>query len=172
MSDYSPQLLNALQKFYKELDRHISRIEEKNKSRINCRKGCFSCCKDELEVFGIEAENIKINHAELLNRATPNTKGMCAFLDTNGACRIYSSRPYVCRTHGVPISYLQEDEEGEYELRDICPLNEEGNPLETLESDEIFENNLHEEKLVHLQIMADKGKFHRVTLRELFKKSL
>jgi Fe-S-cluster containining protein len=169
MSDYSPQLLASLQKFYEELDHHISQIEEKNKSRINCRKGCFSCCKDELEVFGIEAENITQKHAELLNHGEPYPIGMCAFLDNEGACRIYTSRPFVCRTHGVPISYLQEDEEGEYELLDICPLNEAGKPLETLENEEIFENKPYEEELVRLQIMADKGNFHRVALRTLFK---
>lgn len=169
MSDYSKEILETLQKFYSTLDSHIHAIEEKNKSRINCKKGCFSCCKDDLEVFGIEAANIKINHREFLSNEKSYTIGMCAFLNEEGACRIYESRPFVCRTHGVPISYLQNDEEGEFELRDICPLNEEGEALENLTTEKIFQNNLWEEKLAMLQLLADKGEMEREKLRELFK---
>ncbi len=169
MSDYNKEILEALQKFYSALDVHISSIEEKNKSRINCKKGCFSCCKDDLDVFGIEAVNIKKNHQEFLETEKPHEVGMCAFLDDEGACRIYESRPFVCRTHGVPISYLQNDEEGEFELRDICPLNEEGEALENLTAEKIFQNNSWEEKLAMLQLMADKGKMERENLRKLFK---
>ena len=170
MSDYSPEILNALKRFYSALDSHIHSIEEKNRSRIHCKKGCFSCCKDDLEVFGIEAEFIRSNEKEFLENASPNAKGMCAFLDAQGACRIYDSRPFVCRTHGVPISYLQEDEEGEFELRDICPLNEEGEPIEELPEEKIFQNTSWEEKLALMQLMADKGEMQREKLRGLFKK--
>lgn len=166
--NYPPEILKALQQFYSVLDKQIAGIEEKNKARINCRKGCFSCCKDDLEVFGIEAENIRLNHFEFLKNEKPHKNGMCAFLNEEGACRIYESRPFICRTHGVPISYLQEDEEGEFELRDICPLNEEGEPLETLPEEKLFQNNVWEEKLVMLQIHADHGKMDRKMLRDLF----
>ena len=68
----------------------------------------------------------------------------------------------------LPIAYLQEDEIGEFELRDICPLNEEGESLENLSTEKIFQNNAWEEKLALLQIMADKGKMERFLLRNLF----
>lgn len=170
MTEYPKTILEALHKFYEALDKHIQSIEEKNQSRINCKKGCFSCCKDDLEVFGIEAKNIQNQFPELLNNEEAAPIGGCAFLDTEGACRIYSARPFICRTHGVPIAFLEEDEEGVYELRDICPLNEEGEPLEDLVEDKIFQNNAWEEKLAELQIIADKGKMDRILLRDLFKK--
>lgn len=168
MSSYTPEILNALKLFYQALDAHILQIEEENKSRINCKKGCYSCCKDDLEVFGVEAAFILQNEAELLKKSSPAPTGACAFLDSEGACRIYDSRPFVCRTHGVPIAYLQEDEQGEFELRDICPLNEEGEPLEDLQDEKIFQNSSWEEKLVMLQLMADRGKMEREKLRALF----
>lgn len=170
MSQYSPEILDALKQFYSALDSHVHSIEEKNKSRINCKKGCFSCCKDDLEVFGIEAEYIRKNQQEFLKTNSPAPIGACAFLNEEGACRIYDSRPFVCRTHGVPIAYLQEDEEGEFELRDICPLNEEGEPLEELPEEKLFQNSSWEEKIVILQLMVDKGKMDRVILRNLFDK--
>lgn len=168
MSDYPPEILNALKQFYSALDAHIHSIEEKNRSRINCKKGCFSCCKDDLEVFGIEAEYIRKNQTAFLENNSPAPVGACAFLDEEGACRIYDSRPFVCRTHGVPIAYLQEDEEGEFELLDICPLNEEGEPLEELPEEKIFQNISWEEKLATLQIISDQGRMEREKLRGLF----
>ncbi len=168
MSNYTPEILDALKQFYVALDSHVNAIEEKNKARINCKKGCFSCCKDDLEVFGIEAEFIRKHQSEFLKNNSAAPKGACALLDEEGACRIYDSRPFICRTHGVPIAYLQEDETGEYELRDICLLNEEGESLENLSTEKIFQNNAWEEKLALLQIMADKGKMERFLLRNLF----
>jgi Fe-S-cluster containining protein len=170
MSQYTPEILEALKQFYTALDSHIHLIEDKNRGRINCKKGCFSCCKDDLEVFGIEAEFIRENQSQFLKNNSANPVGACAFLNEEGACRIYESRPFVCRTHGVPIAYLQEDEMGEFELRDICPLNEEGESLENLSTEKIFQNNAWEEKLALLQIMVDKGSMERIFLRDLFEK--
>lgn len=170
MTNYPPEILKALEQFYNALDSQIHSIEQKNRSRINCKKGCFSCCKDDLEVFGIEAKNIQNQFTDLLQNETEAPKGGCAFLDTKGACRIYNVRPFICRTHGVPIAFLEEDAEGIYELRDICPLNEEGEPLEELSDDSVFQNNAWEEKLAELQLIADKGKLDRFLLRDLFKK--
>lgn len=170
MSNYTPEILKALEQFYKALDNQIHLIEEKNKGRINCKKGCFSCCKDDLEVFGVEAAYIQKKESNFLESNSPRPTGMCAFLDDEGACRIYNSRPFVCRTHGVPISYLVEEDNEWFDERDICPLNEEGEPLEDLPQEKLFQNNAWEEKLAQLQIITDKGKMERVLLRDLFKK--
>ena len=67
MTNYSNEILTALQQFYKALDNHVQELEKKNSSRLNCKKGCFSCCKDDLEVFGIEAAYIQTNESEFLN---------------------------------------------------------------------------------------------------------
>lgn len=107
-----------------------------------------------------------------MKNENPSPAGMCAFLNEEGACRIYHSRPFVCRTHGIPIAYLQKDDEGEFELRDICPLNEKGEPIENLTEDYIFQNQSWEEKLALLQLLADKGEMERIPLRGLFNKSV
>ena len=87
MSHYTPEILDALKQFYVALDSHVNAIEEKNKARINCKKGCFSCCKDDLEVFGIEAEFIRKHQSEFLKNNTAASKGACAFFFPLPICK-------------------------------------------------------------------------------------
>ena len=121
--------LTSLQILYGEVDYRASQIAEGHGARLQCRRGCSQCCVDDLAVFEIEAENIRLAHAALLAQQEPHPQGACAFLDTDGACRIYADRPYVCRTQGLPLRWIDEGHNGELvELRDICPLNDEGTP--------------------------------------------
>jgi len=81
---------------------------------------------------------------------------MCAFLDDAGACRIYSHRPYVCRSQGVPLRWTDEDEAGDLvELRDICPLNEAGTPIEALPAESCWSIGWAETALAQLQSSLD-----------------
>ena len=129
------------------------------------------CCVDDLTVFEVEAANIRQAHQDLLETATPHATGACAFLDHEGACRIYENRPYVCRTQGLPLRWLDEDASGEFiEFRDICPLNDEGDvePIEDLPADECWSIGPVEERLAKLQLEFGNEKLTRVPLRGLF----
>jgi hypothetical protein len=130
-------------------------------------------------VFTIEAAVIARHHAELLREAMPHAEGACAFLDEAGACRIYAHRPYVCRTQGLPLRWLEseprEPAEGDaagepehVEVRDICPLNAEGPALEELAADACWPLGPFEERLGQRQVAIDGGKGERVPLRSLF----
>jgi Fe-S-cluster containining protein len=141
--------------------------------RLRCRAGCSDCCTDGLTVFSIEAALIVERHADLLATATPHPEGACAFLDDERRCRIYAERPYVCRTQGLPLRWLDEDEDEDgpfiAETRDVCPLNEAGGPpLETLEPDAFFTLGPIEERLAARQATIDDGRGVRVPLRSLF----
>ena len=129
------------------------------------------CCVDDLTVFEIEAQNILQKHLPLVQTETPHLAGACAFLDGQGACRIYADRPYVCRTQGLPLRWLEEEPNGDFiELRDICPLNDEGDvePIEELPSDECWSIGPVEERLAKLQLQFGQGELKRVPLRSLF----
>ncbi len=140
-----------------------------------CARGCSACCQDDLTVFTLEAALIRDKCAEVL-AAGPAPAGACAFLDPDGACRIYPWRPYVCRTQGLPLRWLDGDEAGrESEQRDICPVNVEamarnGRNLTDLAVDDCWTLGPWEGKLASLQAEAD-GCFdiRRVPLRDLFK---
>lgn len=139
-----------------------------------CGLGCTRCCQDDLTVFEIEAALIRHHHGELLRAGQPYPAGACALLDGDGACRVYDQRPYVCRTQGLPLRWLEPDGEGGgIEFRDICPLNEnaEGVPLVELPPDAFWTIGGWEDKLRLLQELRDCGEGCRASLRSLFASS-
>ena len=109
-------------------------LEQLHGAGLVCARGCSGCCVDDITVFTVEADLIRHHHRRLLEEEEPAAAGGCAFLDQEGACRIYAQRPYVCRTQGLPLRWLDEGEPDEWvERRDICELNEPGVQLLELE---------------------------------------
>jgi Fe-S-cluster containining protein len=160
--------LDKLKQFYVKVDLKSRRLEQIHAARLNCRQGCSGCCVDEITVWNVEAENIRQTYPALLINENPNTNGGCALLDQNGACRIYDSRPYVCRTQGLPLRWLDESENEIYEFRDICPLNDKGQPLEKLDDNDCWTIGSSETELADLQSDFDNGQMRRTALRKLF----
>ena len=152
-----------------EVERSARRLAVIHADRLLCSRGCASCCQDDLTVFPVEADLIRARYGDLLATGEPHPVGACAFLDEDGACRVYDARPYVCRTQGLPLRWLDEDADGPVELRDICPLNEPGPPLETLAEDVCWTLGPVEERLATLQVHADPDA-PRVSLRALFRR--
>jgi Fe-S-cluster containining protein len=148
-----------LDRIHEDVDRRAAALTERHRGQMVCGRGCSACCIDGLTVFEVEAEKIRRGAAELLASGTPHASGACAFLGGEGECRIYALRPYVCRTQGLPLRWI--DEEAEVEYRDVCELNEI--PVESLDPDDCWTLGETEERLARLQ-----GDGKRVALRELF----
>jgi uncharacterized protein len=160
--------LQGLRKLHAEVDRRAGALSERHADRLRCGLGCTDCCVDGLTVFEVEAERIRREAPEVL-ATEPNTAGGCAFLSPEGACRIYAQRPYVCRTQGLPLRWLEERDEGIVELRDICPLNEEGEEqIENLVDNDCWSIGPVEEALAALQRAYGAGSLRRTALRSLF----
>lgn len=91
-----------------EIDRRMQALTEgRLAARISCRPGCAECCI-AFSVLPIEAALI----AEGLTRQ-PLQVGAgecCVFLD-NGLCRVYEQRPVICRTQGLALAYIDEEEQ-------------------------------------------------------------
>lgn len=161
-----------LRALHAEVDARAAELAERHAARLRCARGCASCCVDGIRVFEVEAERIRGAHAALLAEGEPHAPGACAFLDGQGACRIYEDRPYVCRSQGLPLRWIDENDAGErVELRDICPLNADGEPIEALPADACFELGPFEGRLAALQASLDGGVLRRVALRALFRRS-
>lgn len=160
---------DAAAMLHADVDRKTRQLHVLHAERLQCRRGCSSCCADGLTVFDVEAEHIRRHHADLLIHGMPKAEGACAFLDDEGACRIYGERPYVCRTQGLPLRWIEDrDRDGEpVELRDICPLNEAGEPIEGLPAEDCWTIGPFEERLGRLQLAAGAGA-RRTRLRDLF----
>ena len=121
-NDSRESVLEALGELHQEIDREADRLADRHGARLNCARGCSACCLDDLRVTAVEAERIRSRHADLLTRESAHSRGACAFLDDEGACRIYADRPSMCRSQGLPLRVLFEDDDGEIaERRDICP---------------------------------------------------
>jgi hypothetical protein len=158
-------MLDDLAAMHAAVDRETAPLESLHRERLRCRRGCADCCVDGLTVFAIEAERIRRAHGRLLAEGEPGPSGACAFLDPEGACRVYDDRPYVCRTQGLPLRWV-EDDGAEY--RDICPLNEDGSPVVDLPEDACWTLGPAEGRLAALQQRFGGGRMDRVRLRDLF----
>jgi hypothetical protein len=142
--------------------------ERQHRERLQCRRGCSACCVDDLTVFEIEATRIRHAFPELLANGEPRAPGACAFLDEHGACRVYAARPYVCRTQGLPLRWIDDDDDGALvERRDICELNDPGPALVELKAEQCWTIGPAEAKLATLQ-QQHFGDLERVGLRALF----
>lgn len=162
--------MNDLNALIAEVDRLVDRLTTLHADRLRCRPGCGLCCVDDITVFAVEAERIREHHRDLLETGTPHAPGACAFLDDNDRCRIYQHRPYVCRTQGLPLRWMDEDDEGNIiEMRDICPMNEEGTPVEELDAGNCWIIGPFEERLAELQHHFGEVIMTRVRLRTLFR---
>lgn len=108
-------------KIVKEIDNLTSHLENEHGKHMKCKNGCDLCCID-FSIFPVEyysiLDAIKIENV----KPEPEKKSdndICLFLK-NHSCTIYEQRPVMCRTHGFPLLYANDD--GDYELS-ACELN-------------------------------------------------
>ncbi len=163
-------IFSRLEEIYRIVEEAVARLYHLHGERLRCCRGCCDCCVDEITVFEVEALYIGSRYAELLREGEPHPEGGCAFLDSKGDCRIYDSRPYVCRTQGLPLRWIDETSDGDLvEMRDICPLNDPGPPVVELPEEACWTIGPVEELLARLQATLDAGRLRRVFLRALFR---
>lgn len=150
------------------IDQTTSDLAGQFPTEITCHRGCTGCCQQHLSVFEVEAESLRqflktlpeSVQQKLYQQArttlereaqfetapiTPDTDFPpdpersipCPAL-IDGACAVYLARPVICRTHGFPLLYV--DEETDEALLDVCPLNftEAEDTLESLTEAEII----------------------------------
>lgn len=167
------EVLAEVMKLQAEVSRRAEALAEGLGTLLVCRRGCDDCCQDDLAVFPVEAEVIRRHCEPVLTFDQPHPPGKCAFLDEDGACRIYPWRPYVCRTQGLPLRWGENDGSEE---RGICALNadefqRQGAELADLPREDCWTIGEMESRLAGLQVRA-LGVFQenlpRVKLRNLF----
>ena len=166
------KLLGELRKLHREVEAEFDRLAGVHRERMRCGRGCASCCVDDLTVFEIEAARIVEERPDVLESVVPHEPGACAFLGPEGECRVYEQRPYVCRTQGLPLRWVEPSEAGDWaEMRDICPLNDDaGPPLESLEETACWTIGPAEARLADLQSRWGESGC-RVRLRRLRERS-
>ena len=138
LADYVRLLEKASAKF--------DAIRARRPSDFACGRGCSACCAPDLTVFPVEIENIKEHlaknpeaaaRARAVEKQNPHRGRRCMFLDEAGSCTIYEARPLICRTHGAPLVFRQD----ETMMIDACPLNFKGG-LEDVEASDTINLDL------------------------------
>lgn len=157
--------VDRVRELHREVDEATEPLVRRHEGQLQCRRGCHECCIDGLSVSEVEAALIVRSADPAALRAGPSESG-CAFLGSAGECRIYPHRPYVCRTQGLPLRWLEEDEHDDIvEQRDVCHLN----VIDTasLAEGELWLLGPYEQRLADLQHQLD-GRGERIALRDVF----
>jgi hypothetical protein len=119
-------ILNNYRELVRRVDSLCGEILRKCADSIACRKGCDECCR-HFSVFWVEAVNLSLAARNLTKEQTERLHNrlellagndVCPLLD-KGACILYSHRPIICRTHGLPI-LIRQGPDGQV---DFCPRN-------------------------------------------------
>ncbi|MBN2626728.1 MAG: YkgJ family cysteine cluster protein [Spirochaetales bacterium] len=129
------EIFREYELFLKDVDRLAGELHERLKDLLLCRAGCSSCCQP-ISLLPLEWHWIKSRLTDQGKNDNQNTeRGRCPFLRHN-LCTIYDIRPLICRTHGLPLLYLN-SEGTSWELS-LCDLNEEALDEECWE--DLFQN--------------------------------
>ena len=101
------------------VDAFAASVSARCADQLSCQRGCAGCCHVELTVSAVEAaalseyiqalsvEDQRLLRDQLSQPRTPQPGDdpRCLFLDEQDACMIYSARPLVCRSQGLPLRY-------------------------------------------------------------------
>jgi len=165
--------LAALAALHVETDDRFAATTAAIGTPIGCRPGCADCCQDDLRVWQVEADAIEAWVRRRAAGATPlvvHERGACAFLGADRRCQIFEVRPYVCRSQGAVLAWIDGDDDSE--RRATCEVHLQGVDLMALPSTAAFELGPAEQRLVaiatqQLSIAGGRGLPKRVALRTL-----
>ncbi|WP_319227932.1 YkgJ family cysteine cluster protein [Draconibacterium orientale] len=103
------------------IDELSEKLEKQHNKHMKCKAGCDLCCMD-YSIFPVEFYSIAKALKERGDKPVLNTtkdESSCIFLN-NHKCEIYADRPIICRTHGLPLLFMNEDNDWELSA---CELN-------------------------------------------------
>lgn len=155
-----------------QVDELAVSLENKHQKHMMCRAGCDLCCMDysifPVEFFSI-AEALE-NEEFRLRGETLKNDGSCVLLKDH-KCSIYAQRPIICRTHGLPLLFA--NDEGEWELS-ACELNFNDFDLEDFTDENTFPQDKYNSRLFMINKEFVKnfqngkyGEFDLIPIRDL-----
>jgi Fe-S-cluster containining protein len=125
-----------------ETDLLCKRLTGTYNVHLKCAPGCHKCCMD-FSIFPVEFFSIlKENGNKKINIRSAAAEGECLFL-IDGLCSIFELRPIICRTHGLPMLVMGEDD---WELS-YCELNFTSGDLPEFGESNTYPQDLYNSKL-------------------------
>ena len=168
MSEPSDAILADVAALHQDVDARFTRTTDG--LPLHCTRGCADCCDDDLTVWEVEAAHLQAYVQREGLRPVVHAPGRCAWLTAEGACQVYPARPYVCRSQGAVMRWV--DVADGQEQRATCQLHASLIPVAQLSLHQTFELGPAEERLLALATrwharLGDKGLPLRVPLRGL-----
>ena len=139
--------VKRLQGLADEIDRDFALIRGRHDDSMQCRSGCSACCRARLSITRVEEAFLRRGLAllpeqtrqELAVAATDEKREMCPALDEQGRCRVYESRPLICRSYGVPLRHRREVNVVNPPVIDVCDLNFVETALNVLPTEDVMD---------------------------------
>jgi len=160
------------QELINDVDRHSKKLTSIHSKHLHCKMGCDLCCMD-YRIFPVEFHTILNRIRKDKSFIKPEKQideSTCIFLK-NHACTIYENRPCICRTHGLPLLYMNDD--NEWELSN-CELNFTDFDFDEFDSENTFPMDRFNSKLFVLnkQFISEFGdkkynEFELIPLKKL-----
>ena len=105
------EAIESYARLIKDIEEEIVRLQDFYGNSLHCRPGCDDCCM-AISVLPVEAVLLRLAYDNLnegaklsVRRQAGKKNDKCPFLIQKKCC-IYKSRPLICRTHGLPIAYV------------------------------------------------------------------
>lgn len=73
---------------------YVDEVMSEYKDYISCGRGCYYCCRKEVNIFPDEGALIKE-----FGVSGNDENDSCLFLSNDGECKVYEVRPVACRNH-------------------------------------------------------------------------
>ncbi len=145
MADPSPR--ERLHELFVKVDSFFAHAQARHGEAITCSAGCDDCCRRRFSVTGIEAAVIGEALARLpaeprqkvQARAADREGTACPALGEDGRCAVYEARPTICRTHGLPIRFMEASAGRSLPMVDACPKNFRGQDLGALDPKSVLD---------------------------------
>ena len=110
-----------------KVDAFFARVEARHRDELRCDRGCYDCCDVRLSITGVEAAAVTAAWGQLSDERRAEVRATwrdgataCAALDRQGRCAVYEGRPLVCRSHGVPIRFLDPRDKRSLPVVEAC----------------------------------------------------
>ena len=118
--------LNNYRQLVARVNELCAGIEHALQGQITCSEGCSTCCTS-ITIFPVEAAALREaltalpdgEAASIRRHAEEHAAGERCPLLLDHRCLLYEARPIICRTHGLPIVFTEDDKQ----RLDCCPLN-------------------------------------------------
>lgn len=103
------EILQRYRRLRDSVDRQAERLFAVHSAQIQCRQKCTDCCIN-LTVWPVEFYAILEELKAAGVKPVFDANAGCGFLK-DGLCQLYPFRPIICRTHGLPLVYLDETQD-------------------------------------------------------------